>query len=396
MLEYVGKNKNKHIKRGNKNLDFGNNDSETCHALRTFPLRRSSDILVRKNKSSGWGFKRDSLLHIVMSLSCHALYGFVQYCHVAVTIYMACHVACCHIMPHCMSCGLAPCFQVIGGIVWCEAMWSAGAAGNARVAEGDFNLSAYLPAGALSRAKSSPHLHIAEPKAKPETKPCALFQTFCFVKFKLYGMLFNCMSCQLSCCICCVVRYVMFSSCSAFCVLGTTGSASSALQRCDMEASSSETKEKEDEKKSKKEEKAKTNKKKNFDDDEVNPLGKGKGSDDDEQDEEDEDAEPTKKRKPPKKKSSKPVKKKSSKKDSKSKKSKTKHTKKQEFAPPEGVSDELAAAMRDALKAEDTARDAMEVSLLSDEEMMEVPYQMPCLVKCHLICYLPGVRWIYK
>ena len=54
----------------------------------------------------------------------------------------------------------------------------------------------------------------------------------------------------------------MFSSCPAFCVLGTTGSASSALQRCDVEASSSETKEKEDEKKSKKEEKAKTNKKK--------------------------------------------------------------------------------------------------------------------------------------
>ena len=135
---------------------------------------------------------------------------------------------------------------------------------------------------------------------------------------------------------------------------------------------------------------------KKIDDDEVNPLGKGKGSDDDEQDEEDEDAEPTKKRKPPKKKSSKPVKKKSSKKDSKSKKSKTKRTKKQEFAPPEGVSDGLAAAMRDALQAEDTARDAMEVSLLSDEEMMEVPYQMPCLVKCHLICFLPGVRWIYK
>ena len=210
MLEYVGKNKNKHIKRGNKNLDFGNNDSETCHALRTFPLRRSSDILVRKNKSSGWGFKRDSLLHIVMSLSCHALYGFVQYCHVAVTIYMACHVACCHIMPHCMSCGLAPCFQVIGGIVWCEAMWSAGAAGNARVAEGDFNLSAYLPAGALSRAKSSPHLHIAEPKAKPETKPCALFQTFCFVKLKLYGMFLT--ACHVSCHVVSVVWFAMLCS----------------------------------------------------------------------------------------------------------------------------------------------------------------------------------------
>ena len=55
MLEYVGKNKNKHIKRGNKNLDFGNNDSETCHALRTFPLRRSSDILVRKKQKQRLG-----------------------------------------------------------------------------------------------------------------------------------------------------------------------------------------------------------------------------------------------------------------------------------------------------------------------------------------------------
>ena len=96
------------------------------------------------------------------------------------------------------------------GIVWCEAMWSAGAAGNARVAEGDFNLSAYLPAGALSRAKSSPHLHIAEPKAKPETKPCACFKRF--VLSSSNSMERYLTACHVSCHVVSVVWFAMLCS----------------------------------------------------------------------------------------------------------------------------------------------------------------------------------------